>query len=158
MTDLEKRKCLCYANTNTRAPVGARSPVRRMKAYELSLIHILARAHLPHGRLCAPRCRRRIVVPWTAGQPDQAPVSYTHLDVYKRQGQGIAFARRVWVCRVSSSLPAPSILPFASPVSYTHLDVYKRQTWKPWWHITASWAAGIIEKENGYVRKNRDSL
>ena len=57
-----------------------------------------------------------------------APVSYTHLDVYKRQVLAIlgpiAFAISVWdgfqstltqwICRYI-------------PVSYTHLDVYKRQ-------------------------------
>ena len=37
-------------------------------------------------------------------------VSYTHLDVYKRQG--------------SSERPWPI---YTTPVSYTHLDVYKRQ-------------------------------
>ena len=41
------------------------------------------------------------------------PVSYTHLDVYKRQG----FNRAVEAQRPVGSLP----------VSYTHLDVYKRQ-------------------------------
>ena len=43
-----------------------------------------------------------------------APVSYTHLDVYKRQGQ-------------RSPLRASPSAPSARPVSYTHLDVYKRQ-------------------------------
>ena len=53
---------------------------------------------------------------------DILPVSYTHLDVYKRQFPLFAF------------LPAFRFLRFAyifiiyvAPVSYTHLDVYKRQ-------------------------------
>ena len=45
------------------------------------------------------------------------PVSYTHLDVYKRQGRGGVLY--VW-------WPG-TILASAIPVSYTHLDVYKRQ-------------------------------
>ena len=57
------------------------------------------------------------------------PVSYTHLDVYKRQlvengepfrdgaGQGVGHA-------ISSSIFAT----YTGSVSYTHLDVYKRQS------------------------------
>ena len=73
------------------------------------------------------------------------PVSYTHLDVYKRQGQykqyksqnpGIVpttflsaylllqghrhdLSESIYQVQVSSPVP----------VSYTHLDVYKRQAW-----------------------------
>ena len=68
------------------------------------------------------------------------PVSYTHLDVYKRQGQrnvlppagfysaaaalrsrsnGLLFHRRAQERLSSAGRP--------EPVSYTHLDVYKRQ-------------------------------
>ena len=46
------------------------------------------------------------------------PVSYTHLDVYKRQKQK---KRTITKSRVKKSLLA------ATTVSYTHLDVYKRQ-------------------------------
>ena len=42
------------------------------------------------------------------------PVSYTHLDVYKRQGNTRHKAQYI---------PEKG----AVPVSYTHLDVYKRQ-------------------------------
>ena len=42
------------------------------------------------------------------------PVSYTHLDVYKRQ----------------APRSAPHTLAQFEPVSYTHLDVYKRQLQK----------------------------
>ena len=46
-------------------------------------------------------------------------VSYTHLDVYKRQG---LFKEWCFNSFVISSLI------FSGPVSYTHLDVYKRQS------------------------------
>ena len=52
--------------------------------------------------------------PWDARQP----VSYTHLDVYKRQVQAKATMPKPSFSR-SSVRPAS--------VSYTHLDVYKRQ-------------------------------
>ena len=42
------------------------------------------------------------------------PVSYTHLDVYKRQA-------------LSGSQSAVVLVDDLDPVSYTHLDVYKRQ-------------------------------
>ena len=65
----------------------------------------------------------------------KGPVSYTHLDVYKRQ----ASFRTVWTIISKNSaaepdkmhapaLPAPrAFLCFLGSVSYTHLDVYKRQ-------------------------------
>ena len=63
-------------------------------------------------------------------------VSYTHLDVYKRQACKLAFA-----CPACTFLPAQiqifpqqlrqggflRFLQGFQPVSYTHLDVYKRQ-------------------------------
>ena len=65
-------------------------------------------------------------------------VSYTHLDVYKRQGQD-RVAQRLPLGRRGSlggdidrvgAHPLPGELERgASPVSYTHLDVYKRQPW-----------------------------
>ena len=71
------------------------------------------------------------------------PVSYTHLDVYKRQGDGVRSCRRCgnaagrtsfpngcrcsWPCRGRRS-SAGHLAPRSSPVSYTHLDVYKRQS------------------------------
>ena len=52
------------------------------------------------------------------------PVSYTHLDVYKRQVSLIAV-------RYSGNTIRPPmkslIANFLQSVSYTHLDVYKRQ-------------------------------
>ena len=48
-------------------------------------------------------------------------VSYTHLDVYKRQGAHQRAARE------GGQRPEPGLAGRSGPVSYTHLDVYKRQ-------------------------------
>ena len=73
------------------------------------------------------------------------PVSYTHLDVYKRQADSHVVERKalcVYVCLRSGELFVKlvsqcehsrirSLFKFLvppGPVSYTHLDVYKRQT------------------------------
>ena len=58
------------------------------------------------------------------------PVSYTHLDVYKRQ-----FQRSRWSMAL---LPYVNRLRYVdgSAVSYTHLDVYKRQAFE--FHRTTS--------------------
>ena len=57
------------------------------------------------------------------------PVSYTHLDVYKRQAP--SGARGISLFIVPKFLKDASgnytIRNDAGPVSYTHLDVYKRQ-------------------------------
>ena len=50
------------------------------------------------------------------------PVSYTHLDVYKRQVVGLAAA-----LALQGEPEAVSGALALAPVSYTHLDVYKRQ-------------------------------
>ena len=62
------------------------------------------------------------------------PVSYTHLDVYKRQAEddvaGLLAADQVAVLThvFGNVLVADGGLFIAdTPVSYTHLDVYKRQ-------------------------------
>ena len=55
----------------------------------------------------------------------EAPVSYTHLDVYKRQlhkRSGVESSSNGWPVRFRKLSQMSS-----SPVSYTHLDVYKRQ-------------------------------
>ena len=56
------------------------------------------------------------------------PVSYTHLDVYKRQVKDIPQRGKVIValCAVHSVIDSDEADTFLS-VSYTHLDVYKRQ-------------------------------
>ena len=72
-------------------------------------------------------------------QNKAGPVSYTHLDVYKRQP--CIIVALLFVCRNAiqglgnSSVPILSgVIELATrigtvPVSYTHLDVYKRQLW-----------------------------
>ena len=66
------------------------------------------------------------------------PVSYTHLDVYKRQTASCSFGFQKLARRLVS-VGVPAVLVVASSVSsvlvqhvhvsvsYTHLDVYKRQ-------------------------------
>ena len=63
------------------------------------------------------------------------PVSYTHLDVYKRQSLGYLDSRAVYDIQISSryndvyeveNLPDTDYEEITA-VSYTHLDVYKRQ-------------------------------
>ena len=61
------------------------------------------------------------------------PVSYTHLDVYKRQRPYCAVKTKK--TRSSAFFSAETVRaidqarhkPLETPVSYTHLDVYKRQ-------------------------------
>ena len=67
------------------------------------------------------------------------PVSYTHLDVYKRQALNVdTYHGMVRLVRIVLAITlgfeaAGAIISFFvfrkdySPVSYTHLDVYKRQ-------------------------------
>ena len=72
------------------------------------------------------------------------PVSYTHLDVYKRQFLGLEDTILYAACFdanggvfeplfteedaiISDELNHASIIDGVRPVSYTHLDVYKRQ-------------------------------
>ena len=94
--------------------------------------------------------------------PGIRPVSYTHLDVYKRQGTlhpsmkrvfvfagaavvAVAVAAGVFFSSGSSAAPASTFVLLdgskqttedlkgkVTPVSYTHLDVYKRQVVHGW--------------------------
>ena len=61
-------------------------------------------------------------------------VSYTHLDVYKRQGLHLADQIHALLIRQWAELVQKAFRRFfrcrvrrIAPVSYTHLDVYKRQ-------------------------------
>ena len=63
-----------------------------------------------------------------------APVSYTHLDVYKRQTNNNTRLKNMDMRKVKFAMMilAASLLTACGsskkePVSYTHLDVYKRQ-------------------------------
>ena len=65
------------------------------------------------------------------------PVSYTHLDVYKRQfyvlllgtdgrpGEDTYRADSIILARIDPTQKQATLI--SVPVSYTHLDVYKRQ-------------------------------
>ena len=57
-----------------------------------------------------------------------APVSYTHLDVYKRQIQYNVLYLFQRICRnITVEYGSSRLDDSHIPVSYTHLDVYKRQ-------------------------------
>ena len=60
------------------------------------------------------------------------PVSYTHLDVYKRQERIWEFCLKIvknqWIMDLGGATwYLPCLFGTFIPVSYTHLDVYKRQ-------------------------------
>ena len=74
--------------------------------------------------------------------PDIAPVSYTHLDVYKRQEKGTVFLPQLLQAATAAQAAFEAIKAkiaasgqaqgskgkiVIATVSYTHLDVYKRQ-------------------------------
>ena len=54
-------------------------------------------------------------------------VSYTHLDVYKRQVYVTAQINGVTATLMIDTGANVSLMDSTEPVSYTHLDVYKRQ-------------------------------
>ena len=56
------------------------------------------------------------IIDWTDSSNDTITVSYTHLDVYKRQLMVLCAAKASMMAFINSVA-----------VSYTHLDVYKRQ-------------------------------
>ena len=55
------------------------------------------------------------------------PVSYTHLDVYKRQADGTGATGLVDHVDRLAKVFFGFLGQGTQPVSYTHLDVYKRQ-------------------------------
>ena len=57
-----------------------------------------------------------------AHQVKLTPVSYTHLDVYKRQADAVD--------NQCANHEQQALAQFSEPVSYTHLDVYKRQDYR----------------------------
>ena len=71
-------------------------------------------------------------------RPTPTSVSYTHLDVYKRQellelGLSVPQVTKIFLKLREMGVDVPAdvyTIPYAVkmiPVSYTHLDVYKRQ-------------------------------
>ena len=82
------------------------------------------------GGPAPPRCGKRQVQCILAHHTD--PVSYTHLDVYKRQALSGRFPYPLFPDRFSQLPDSPRSDSKGHntalvPVSYTHLDVYKRQ-------------------------------
>ena len=71
--------------------------------------------------------RMELYLTVNAAGDQMMPVSYTHLDVYKRQRKHHA-EFYLYFAQLPYQLLA--VLPGAEkPVSYTHLDVYKRQVY-----------------------------
>ena len=64
-----------------------------------------------------------------ANRDDAEAVSYTHLDVYKRQMQKLLIVEVILIRKSGESewINLSCRLPSITSVSYTHLDVYKRQ-------------------------------
>ena len=79
---------------------------------------------------------------------EQRAVSYTHLDVYKRQGQIQEADNMEWsfIFFLNSALLGVGL----ATVSYTHLDVYKRQ--KATYQAQSRGGRGI----SGMTRKEED--
>ena len=111
--------------------------------FKLSLIHIWYRRLLKRLRLCWTTAHRTIRMCLStmsrSAMPKKMtrwiytahPVSYTHLDVYKRQVQRQCAGTVLW-CRQFHGSGAgqhgkDSDVRCGAAVSYTHLDVYKRQ-------------------------------
>ena len=69
-------------------------------------------------------------------------VSYTHLDVYKRQSKGrLAVPTRYREGLIEDA--AGQLVCTIDTVSYTHLDVYKRQP--RWWPLPrAGWQMNLL--------------
>ena len=69
-------------------------------------------------------------------------VSYTHLDVYKRQDQLIAGRGLFLLPKMTSTMCCVwAAIQTVKAVSYTHLDVYKRQEKKLHTPVREEWEA-----------------
>ena len=82
--------------------------------------------------------RERYTDKWQRRTHSLWPVSYTHLDVYKRQEVFLPaqvpdseldqwMESRIYPAMTAIPALAGLITTMVTPVSYTHLDVYKRQ-------------------------------
>ena len=82
---------------------------------------------MPPGR----RARRELpaICPREVENAGVVPVSYTHLDVYKRQAMGGINKAGAFATGVAGGIAGNMIGRTFGPVSYTHLDVYKRQVY-----------------------------
>ena len=109
-----------------------------MASQNLSLIHIL-RHCIAHTLAEAIALRLGLIHDFCAFRKRHLklrfhmsdPVSYTHLDVYKRQGlipgDCVCIASPRINCRALEKGCASPFSTATGSVSYTHLDVYKRQ-------------------------------
>ena len=80
---------------------------------------------LPSGRVLVTQTCRNIVPMDLPRYGITFPVSYTHLDVYKRQVYRLHLSNGKTYDIENYSMWCGSAS--KEPVSYTHLDVYKRQ-------------------------------
>ena len=69
-----------------------------------------------------------------------ATVSYTHLDVYKRQAGVFSMIRQI---SETAILPIAGVILTFVTVSYTHLDVYKRQVPTGKGQVSRPWAGAV---------------
>ena len=92
------------------------------------------------------------------GFPAHTPVSYTHLDVYKRQVHTVIDgdkANATLTQNFHNLTYFQIVTTHAAPVSYTHLDVYKRQCHKP---LSTQSLSRLPEKMQGTVRAAQGSF
>ena len=106
-----------------------------------------------------PAARRLQVLP--RGRAVQAAVSYTHLDVYKRQVLANVVKRLKEIHGVALGVASKRLQPakqptqsrplrrHPEPVSYTHLDVYKRQA------LTSFFAFGYFAGDRTFLADAR---
>ena len=87
---------------------------------------------IAEGNINTPEKAKRVI---ELGAYSVVAVSYTHLDVYKRQDvdRAVKAARKAFeTWSQTTTAQRADILDRIAAVSYTHLDVYKRQ---PFRHI-----------------------
>ena len=97
----------CSAEPNSKYQIDTIKPLLEKLGYTLSLIHIsdlhrTARSHRYSRTSCGSRTVR-----YRTGLPAPQPVSYTHLDVYKRQGHCHVIA--VGICKYQHFHVVPSL-------------------------------------------------
>ena len=88
-----------------------------------------AAAILEGSKVFSKNLMKKYGIPTAAYETFADAVSYTHLDVYKRQvdGASVHRARRRAGAFLELEHPVQADVVIGVPVSYTHLDVYKRQ-------------------------------
>ena len=90
-------------------------------------------ANIIDGAIIASQCDGAVIVIESGAisyRLVQKAVSYTHLDVYKRQtllGEGVIVDKLLKMAAKDGTSTIVGICYSGGTVSYTHLDVYKRQ-------------------------------